>query len=148
MTWTTALSNSMKLWAIQKTKIMASGPVTSWQLDGKQWKQWEILFSWVPYHCRWWLQPWNQKMLAPWKKSNDQPRQYIKKWRHYFANKCPSSQSYVFSTSHVWMWQLDYKESWVPKNWCFWTLVLESTVESHGLFQNSWDMQMSKWCHH
>ena len=45
-----------------------------------------------------------------------------------------------FSTSHVWMWQLDYKESWVPKNWCFWTLVLESTVESHGLFQNSWDI--------
>ena len=68
-------------------------------------------------------------MLAPWKKSRDQPRQHIKQQRHYFANKGPSSQSYGFSSSHVWMWELDYKESWVPKNWCFWTVVLE-TLES------------------
>ena len=61
-------------------------------------------------------------MLAPWKKSSDQPRQHIKKQRHYFANKDPSNQSYGFSSSHVWMWELDYKESWVPKNWCFWTV--------------------------
>ena len=54
-------------------------------------------------------------MLAPWKKSYDQPRQHIKKKRHYFANKCPSSQSYGFSSSHVWLWELDYKESWAPK---------------------------------
>ena len=59
-------------------------------------------------------------MLAPWKKSYDQPRQHIEKQRHYFADKCPSSQSYGFSSGHVWMWELDYKESWVPKNWCFW----------------------------
>ena len=72
----------------------------------------------------------NQKMLAPWKKSYDQPRQHIKKQRHYFANKGPSSQGYGFSSSHVWMWELDYKESWVPKNWCFWTVVLEKTLES------------------
>ena len=58
-------------------------------------------------------------MLAPWKKSCDQPRQHNKKQRHYFANKGPSSQSYGFSSSHVWMWELDYKESWAPKNWCF-----------------------------
>ena len=69
-------------------------------------------------------------MLAPWKKSYDQPRQQIKKQRHYFANKDPSSQSYDFSSSHVWVWELDYKESWVPKNWCFWTVVLEKTLES------------------
>ena len=69
-------------------------------------------------------------MLAPWKKSYDQPRQNIKKQRHYFANKGPSSQSYGFSSSHVWMWELDYKESWVPKNWSFWTVVLEKTLES------------------
>ena len=69
-------------------------------------------------------------MLAPWKKSYDQPRQYIKKQRHYFANKGPSSQSYVFSSSHVWIWELDHKESWAPKNWCFWTVVLEKTLES------------------
>ena len=64
-------------------------------------------------------------MLAPWKKSYEQSRQWIKKQRHYFANKGPSSQSYGFSSSHVWMWELDYKESWAPKNWCFWTVVLE-----------------------
>ena len=69
-------------------------------------------------------------MLAPSKKSYDQPRQRIKKQRHYFAHKGPSSQSYCFSSSHVWMWELDYKESWVPKNWCFWTVVLEKTLES------------------
>ena len=81
-------------------------------------------------HCRWWLQPWNKKTLTPWKESYDQPRQHIKKQRPYFANKGPSSQSYGFSTSRVWMWELDYKESWVPKNWCFWTVVLEKTLAS------------------
>ena len=69
-------------------------------------------------------------MLAPWKKSYDQPRQHIKKQRHFFANKGPSSQGYGFSSSHVWMWELAYKESWGPKNWCFWTVVLEKTLES------------------
>ena len=81
-------------------------------------------------HCRWWLQPWNEKMLAPWKKSYDQPRQHFKKQRHYFADKGPSSQGYGFSSSHIWMWELDYKESWALKNWCFWTVVLEKTLES------------------
>ena len=61
---------------------------------------------------------------------DDQPRQHIKKQRHYFANKGLSSQSYGFSSSHVWTWELDYKESWVLKNWCFWTVVLEKTLES------------------
>ena len=65
-------------------------------------------------------------MLAPWKESYDQPSQHIKKQRHYFANKGPSNQSYGFSR----IWELDYKESWVPKNWCFWTVVLEKTLES------------------
>ena len=69
-------------------------------------------------------------MLTPWKESFDQPRQYIKKQRHYFANKGPSSQGYGVSSGHVWMWELDYKESWEPKNWCFWTVVLEKTLES------------------
>ena len=69
-------------------------------------------------------------MLAPWKKSYDQLRWHIKKQRHYFANKGLSSQSYDFSGSHVWMWELDHKESWAPKNWCFWTVVLEKTLES------------------
>ena len=82
--------------------------------------------------CRWCLQPWNQKTFFPWKKSNEHSRQHIKKQRHYFANKGPSSQGYGFSSSYVWMWELDYKESWMPKNWCFWTVVLDSW-ESLGL---------------
>ena len=64
------------------------------------------------------------------KKSYDQARQHIKKQRHYFANKGPSSQSYGFSSSHAWIWELDYKESWALKNWCFWTVVLEKTLET------------------
>ena len=62
--------------------------------------------------------------------SYDQPRQHIKKQRHYFANKGPSSQGYGFSSGHVWIWELDYKESQAPKNWCCWTVVLEKTLES------------------
>ena len=57
------------------------------------------------------------------------PKQHIKKQRHYFANKGLSSQGYGFSSGHVWMWELDYKESWVPRNWFFWTVVLEKTLE-------------------
>ena len=66
-------------------------------------------------------------MLTPWKESYDKPRQHIKKQRHYFANRGPSSQGYGFSNGHVWMLELDYKESWSPKNWSFWTVVLEKT---------------------
>ena len=69
-------------------------------------------------------------MLTPWKESYDQPRQHIKKQRHYFANKSLSSQGYGFFSDHVWMWELDCEESWAPKNWCFWTMVLEKTLES------------------
>ena len=69
-------------------------------------------------------------MLTPWKESYDQPRQHIKKQRHYFANKGPSSQGYGFSSGHVWIWELDYEESWAPKYWCFWTMVLEKILET------------------
>ena len=69
-------------------------------------------------------------MLTSWKESYDQPREHIKKQRHYFANKDLSSQNYGFSSSHVWLWELDCEESWGPKNWCFWTVVLEKTLES------------------
>ena len=71
-----------------------------------------------------------KRSLTPWKESYDQPRQHVKKQRHYFVSNGPSSQGYGFSSSHVWMWELDYKESWVLKNWCFWTVVLEKTLES------------------
>ena len=96
---------------------------------GKQWKQWQTLFSWAPkslqivtaamklkYSCS-----LDDKLWPPW--------QHFKKQRHYFANKGPSSQSYGFSSSHVWMWELDCEESWALKNWCFWTVVLEKTLE-------------------
>ena len=86
-----------------------------------------LYFLGLQNHCRWWLQSWTVKILTLWKKSYDKP---IKKQRYYFANKSPSSQSYGFSSSHVWMWKLDYKESWVQKNWYFWTVVLEKTLES------------------
>ena len=69
-------------------------------------------------------------MFTPWKKCYAQPRQHIEKQRHYFANKGPSSQSYGFSSSHVWMWELACEESWVLKNGCFWTVMLEKTLES------------------
>ena len=69
-------------------------------------------------------------MLAPWEKSYEQPRQPIKKQIRHFADKGPSSLSYCFSSSHVWMWELDYEESWATKNWCFWTVMLEKTLES------------------
>ena len=70
------------------------------------------------------------KMLTPWKENYDQSRQHIKKQRHYFVNQVPSSQGYGFSSSHVWMWELDYRESSALKNWYFWTVVLEKTLES------------------
>ena len=68
-------------------------------------------------------------MLTPWKESDDQPRQHIKKQRHYFPKKGPCSQGYGFPSSHVWMWELDYKYK-ALKNWFFWTVVLEKTLES------------------
>ena len=95
---------------------------------GKQWKQWQTLFSWAPKSLQIVTEAMKLKN-APWKKSYDQHRQHIKKQRHYFANKGPSSQSCGFSRSHVWIWELNHKESWVPKNWCFWTVVLEKTPE-------------------
>ena len=68
--------------------------------------------------------------LAPWKKSDDKPRQHIKRQRHHFANKGLYSQSYGISSSHVWMWEFNHKEGWVLKNWCFWIVVLEKILQS------------------
>ena len=110
---------------------MASSPITSRQIDGETMKTvTDFIFPGLQNHCRWWLQPWNEKTLASWKKSYDKHRQGIKKQRHYFVNKGLSSQSYGFSSSHAWMWELDHKEGWAPKNWCFWTVVLEKTLKS------------------
>ena len=97
---------------------------------GKQWKQCQTFFFWgLQNHCRWWLQHEIKWHLLLGRKVMTN-LEHIQKQRHYFANKGPSSQGYGFSSSHVWMWELDYKESWVPKNWWFWTVVLEKTLES------------------
>ena len=97
---------------------------------GKQWKQWQTLFSWTP------------KITVDDDCSHEIKRHFllerkamtsldsILKSRDYFANKSPSSQSYGFSSSHIWMWELEYKECWALKNWCFWNVVLEKTLES------------------
>ena len=75
-------------------------------------------------------------MRTPWKESYDQPRQHIEKQRYYFANKGLSSQGYGFSSGHVWMQELNCEESWLPKNWCFWTVVFKRLL---GLLRDSWD---------
>ena len=88
------------------------------------------LFSWAPKSL--------QMVTAARKKEHcDKPRQHIKKQRHYFSDKGPSSQSYGFSCGHVWMWELDHKESWAPKNRCFWTVVLRR------LFRVPWTSRRS-----
>ena len=108
-----------------------SGPITSWQIGGEPVETvTDFILRGSKNHCRWWLHPWNSKTLGPWKKSYDQTREHIKKQRHYSASKGPCSQSYGFSITHVWIWQLNYKESWEPKYWYLWTVVLEETLES------------------
>ena len=92
-------------------------------------KQWLTLLFWAPKSLQMVIAAMKLKDATPWKESYDQPRQHIKQ-RHYFANKDLSSQSYGFSSSHIWMWELDHKESWAQKKWCFWTVVLEKTLES------------------
>ena len=125
---------------IPKTKIMASIPITSLQIDGETMETvTDFIFLGSKITADDDLQPWNSKMLASWKKGYDKPRQLIKKHRHYFTNKCPSSQSYGSSSSQVWMWELDHKESWTLQNWCFRTVVLEKTLKS------SLDCKEIKW---
>ena len=96
---------------------------------GRQWKQCQTLFFRAPESLRMVTAAMKLKD-TPFKESYDQPGQHIKKQRHYFANKGPSSQGYGFSNGHVWMWELDCEESWALKNWRFWTVVLEKTLES------------------
>ena len=115
---------------IQKTKIMASSPITSWQIDGETV---ETVADFIlggskitaDGDCNHEI----KRHLLLGMENYDEPKQHIKKQRHSFADKGPSSQGYGFSSSHVWMWELDYKESWV-QNWCFLTVVLEKTFES------------------
>ena len=96
----------------------------------KQWKQWQTLFSWAPESLQMVTAAMKLKDACSLEANLWLIRQHIRKQRHFFANKVPSSQSYGFSSSHVCMWDLDHKESWGPKNWCFWTVVLEKTLKS------------------
>ena len=109
---------------------MASGPITSWQIDGETVETWQILFWGAPKSLQMVIAAMKLKDTYPLEKSYDQPRQHIKKQRHYIANIGLSSQGYGFSSGHVWMSELDCEESWAPKNWCFWTVVLGKTLES------------------
>ena len=119
---------------IQKTKVMESSPITSWQIDGEIMetvRDFIFLGSRITADgdCSHEI-----KTLAPWNKSYDQPRQHVKKQRHYFANKGPSSQSYGFSSSCAWMWELDYKETWALEELMFFNCgVGEDSWESLGL---------------
>jgi len=83
-------------------------------------------------HCRWWLQPWNQKTIASWQESDDKPRQCVENQRHYFADKGPCSQGYGLPIDHVGVPELDCKEGRMPKNCCLGTVVLKNSPESLG----------------
>ena len=97
---------------------------------GQKWKQWQILFSWASKSLQMVTSPMKLKDICSWKEIYDKSRQHITKQRHYFADKGPFSQSHGFSGSHVWICELDHKEGWVLKNWCFQIVVLEKTLES------------------
>ena len=118
---------------IQKMQIMASGPITSWQIDGETMETVMDFILGAPKSLQMVTAAMKLKNAYSWKKSYNQATQHIKKQRYYFGNKGPSSQSYGFSSSHVWTWELDREESWALKNWCFWAVVLEKTRESLGL---------------
>ena len=96
---------------------------------GTEWKQWQTLFSWAPKSLQMVIATMRLKDAYSLEENYDQSRQHIKKQRHYFADNGPS-QSYGFSRSHIWMWELDQKEGWGLKDWCFWTVVLEKTLDS------------------
>ena len=117
---------------IQKTKIMASGPITSWQIDGETVEtvaDFIFLGSKITADgdCSHEIK---RCLLLGRKAMTNQTIQRIKKQGHYFANKGLSTQSYGFFSSYVWMWELDHKEGWVSKNWCFQTVVLEKILNS------------------
>ena len=117
--------------SIQKTKIMASSPITSWQIDQEAMetvKDCNFGGSKITAYGDFGHEI--KRRLFFGRKTMTNLDSILKKQRHYFAGKCSYRHSYVFSNSQVWMWELDHKESWGPKNWCFWTVMLEKTLES------------------
>ena len=116
---------------IQKTKIMVSGPITSRKIDGETVETvLDFIFLGSSITADGDCSHEIKRHLLLESKVMTNLDSILKSRRHYFANKGPSSQGYGFSSGHVWMWELDYKESWAPKTWCFWTVVLEKTLES------------------
>ena len=115
--------------SIQKMKIMTSGPITSWQIDGKQWKQ-RLIFLGSKVTTDGDCSHEIKRRLLLGRKAMTILDSLLKSRDIYFADKGPSNQSYSFSSSHAWIWELDHKESWVPKNWFFWIVVLEKTLVS------------------
>ena len=108
---------------------MASGPITSWQIDGETVSDFIFLGSKITAdgNCSHEIK---RRLLLGRKVMTNLDSIFNQVQRHYFAIKSPSSQGNGFSSSHVWIWELDCEESWVQKNWCFWTVVLEKTLES------------------
>ena len=110
---------------------MASGSITSWQIDGETVEAVsDFIFGSSKITADGDCSHEIKRRLLLGRKVMTNLDSNIKKQRHYFANKGLSSQGYGFSSGHVWMWELDCEESWVPKNWCFWSVVLEKTLES------------------
>ena len=113
---------------IQKTKIMASGPITSWQIDGETVT--DVIFGGFRITTDGDCSHEIKRCLLLGRQAMNNLNSILKSRDIILSKKCPSSQSYSFSSSYVWMWRLDHKESWAPKNWCFWTVVLEKTLDS------------------
>ena len=116
---------------IQKMKIKTSGPITSWQMEGETVETVaDFILGGSKITADGDCSHAIKRRLLFGRKVMTHLKQHIKKQRHYFVNKELSNQGYGFSSSHVWMWELDCEESWSPRNWCFWTVVLEKTLES------------------
>ena len=146
---------------------MASGPITSCEIDAETVETVSDLIFWGSKitadgdcsheikRCLLFARKVMTNLESILKSRDIKTKQNKKKQRHYFANKGPSSQGYGFSTSHVWLWKLDCEESQVLKNWCFWTVVLEKTLESpldckeiqpvHSKRDQSWVL-WKEWC--
>ena len=110
---------------IQKTKIIASGSIPLWQIGGETMETVTDYFGGLQNHCRWWLKPWNLKRLAPWKEVMTNLDSILKSTHITLPIKVHLVKAMVFSVV-MYGWELDDKESWVPKNWCFWTVVLKT----------------------
>ena len=135
---------------------MASSPITSRQIDGETMKTMTDYFLGLQNHCRWWQQPWIKRCLVLGRKVMTNVDSILKNRDIPLPTKVRLVKAIVFSSSHVWMWELEYKESWVLKNWCFWIVVLEKTLEIplnwkeiqpvHSKGDQSWVFIGRNWC--